>query len=217
MQWQWNHNPDDGAWSLFERPGWLRLKASSTADRLTQARNMLTQRIFAFKDRPSTGTVRLDVSHLQECDRAGICILQDPYAFIAVEVKDGQRQLLWRQDQLTENSNFTPDEKRQTVSIDSVVYLRASINYSTSKTQFYYSLDNKTYTPLGGETTLSFNLTVFVGARFGLFCYHHGQGTDNGGYADFDWFTTENTYEESMFYPADFEGFNEDMLTVEKL
>ena len=217
MQWQWNHNPDDGAWSLFERPGWLRLKASSTADRLTQARNMLTQRIFAFKDRPSTGTVRLDVSHLQECDRAGICILQDPYAFIAVEVKDGQRQLLWRQDQLTENSNFTPGEQRQTVSIDSVVYLRASVNYSTSKTQFYYSLDNKTYTPLGGETTLSFNLTVFVGARFGLFCYHHGQGTDNGGYADFDWFTTENTYEESMFYPADFEGFNEDMLTVEKL
>ena len=217
MQWQWNHNPDNGAWSLFERPGWLRLKTSGAADRLTQARNMLTQRIFAFKDRPSTGTVRLDVSHLQEGDRAGICILQDPYAMIAVEVKDGQRQLLWRQDQLTENNNFVPGEQRQTVNIDSIVYLRASVSYTTSKTQFYYSLDNKTYTPLGGETTLGFNLTVFVGARFGLFCYHHGEATGIGGYADFDWFTTETTYDESMFYPADFEGFSEDMLTVEQL
>ena len=56
--------------------------------------------------------------------------------------------------------------------LDSVVYLRASVDYSTSKTRFYYSLDNATYTQLGGETTLGFNLTVFVGARFGLFCYN---------------------------------------------
>lgn len=48
MQWQWNHNPGNTAWSLYERPGWLRLRASGTVNRLTQARNMLTQRIFAF-------------------------------------------------------------------------------------------------------------------------------------------------------------------------
>ena len=52
MQWQWNHNPHKGGWSLTERPGWLRLRPSGSADRLTQAGNMLTQRIFAFHDRP---------------------------------------------------------------------------------------------------------------------------------------------------------------------
>ena len=60
MQWEWNHNPDNGAWSLFERPGWLRLKTSGTASTLTQTRNILTQRIYGFTDKPSYGTVRLD-------------------------------------------------------------------------------------------------------------------------------------------------------------
>ena len=223
MQWEWNHNPDDGAWSLFERPGWLRLKTSGTADRLTQARNMLTQRIYAFHDNPSkasTGTVRLDVTHLQEGDRAGICILQDPYAAIAVEVKDGRRQLVWWKDQLTANDGFTPMQKTQAVDIDSVVYLRAAITYGTGKAQFYYSLDNKTYRTLGYQTAMKYNLSVFVGARFGLFCYNSGEGAEvNGGegYADFDWFSTESNFEETDYYPATFEGYSADMLTVEKI
>ena len=215
QQWEWNHNPDDGAWTLFERPGWLRLKSCGSAQRLTQARNMLTQRIFGFENQISMGTVRLDASNLEEGDRAGICIFQDPYAMIAVQVKDGQRQLVWRQDTLRTNQNFTPSEQVQTVQIDSIVYLRATVSYSTGKTQFYYSLDNQNFTPLGGETTLGFSLTVFVGARFGLFCYATKEGSQ--GYADFDWFSTEKNYDESMFYPEHFEGYSEDMLTAEKI
>ncbi len=218
QQWQWNHNPDDGAWSLFERPGWLRLKTSGTANRLTQARNMLTQRIYAFHGKestPSTGTIRLDVSHLSEGDRAGICVLQDPYAFIAVEMKDGQRRLVWRQDTLRTSSSFQPAEQVKSVDIDSVIYLRASVTKSTSRAKFAYSLDNKTFVNFGNETTLGFNLTVFVGARFGLFCF--AAQADSEGYADFDWFSTETDYDESMFYPATFDGYSADMLTVEKL
>lgn len=218
QQWQWNHNADDGAWSLFERPGWLRLKTSGTASKLPQARNMLTQRIFAFHGKESTaskGTVRLDVSQLQEGDRAGICILQDPYAMLAVEVKDGKRRLVWQQDIVRDAGSFTPAERTQAVQIDSVVYLRATITKSTDKTQFYYSLDNKTYTKIGSETKMSFNLTVFVGARFGLFCYATQEGSE--GYADFDWFSTEDSFNETDFYPATFEGYSADMLTAEQL
>ena len=218
QQWQWNHNADDGAWSLFERPGWLRLKTSGTASKLPQARNMLTQRIFAFHGKESTaskGTVRLDVSQLQEGDRAGICILQDPYAMLAVEVKDGKRRLIWQQDIVRDAGSFTPAERTQAVQIDSVVYLRATITKSTDKTQFYYSLDNKTYTKIGSETKMSFNLTVFVGARFGLFCYATQEGSE--GYADFDWFSTEDSFNETDFYPATFEGYSADMLTAEQL
>ena len=83
--------------------------------------------------------------------------------------------------------DFTPREVSQSIDTDDVIYLRASVDYSTSKTQFYYSTDNTTYTPIGDQTTLGFNLTIFVGARFGLFC----QATEEGdeGYADFDWFS----------------------------
>ncbi len=215
MQWQWNHNPDDGAWTLFARPGWLRLKTTGAVTRLTQARNMLTQRIFAFEDRVSKGTIALDVSNLQEGDYAGISIFQDPYAMLAVRVKDGQRQLIWREDTLRTSSSFTPSEQVVDASIPDVVYLRATVSYQTSKTQFYYSFDNSTFQPIGGETKLGFNLTVFVGARFGLFCFATNE--ESSGYADFDWFTTEDDYDESYYYPDTFEGFNEDMLTAQDL
>jgi len=198
-QWEWNHNPDNSSWSLFERPGWLRLKTSGTANRLTQARNTLTQRIFSYESKPSSGTVRLDVSKLQEGDRAGICILQDPYAMVGVEVKEGKHWLFWRQDTLRVDNNFTPNEEVVAADTDSIVYLRATIDNSTSLTKFYYSLDNKTWVPIGGETKLGFNLTVFVGARYGLFCY---ASKTAGGMADFDWFSTEDDFNEADIYPA---------------
>ena len=215
-QWEWNHNPNNGAWSLFERPGWLRLKTSDKANVLTQARNMLTQRIFAFEDRVSAGTVRIDVSQLGEGDRAGICILQDPYGMIAAEKKNGQYRLIWQEGGLKDGE---PASKRAVQAMDElqdgIIYLRATVNYKTSKTQFYYSTDNQTYYKLGKETTLGFNLSIFVGARFGIFCYATQDGSE--GFADFDWFSTEVNYDESMFYPEHFEGFSEDMLTAVSL
>ena len=188
MQWQWNHNPVASAWSLTERPDWLRLKTASVTAQLPQAQGMLTQRIFAEQGKASTGTIRLDVSKLQVGDRAGICIFQDPYAMICVEKtsKKGY-QLLWQQDKVRNaGRDFVADEKVQTIKPKKgIIYLRAAIKFGENKARFYYSLDNKTWEPFGGETPQTFNLTVFVGSRFGLFCYATKQ---LGGYADFDWF-----------------------------
>ena len=216
-QWEWNHNPDNEAWSLFDRAGWLRLKASTKTDSLPRARNMLTQRIFAIRDKATTGSIRLDVSKLNDGDRAGICVFQDPYAAIAVEKKDGKYQFVWWQDKVTNpGSSFKFSEKTKDFEMpaDSVVYLRATFNYSTSKSKFYYSLDNQKWTVLGSETSMGFNLTVFVGARFGLFYY----ATQNvGGTADFDWFSTEDSFDEADLYPANFTAPAEKQFTVSKI
>jgi beta-xylosidase len=223
MQWEWNHNPDASGWTLFERPGWLRLKAlpvDGQSPTLKQARNMLTQRIPVIHSKQSTpvkGTVKIDVSHLQEGDRAGICVFQDPYAFIAVEVKDGQKQLVWHQDVVGTGGDTQPATETLATAIDDIIYLRAIVNYNNSLAAFYYSTDNKNFSHLGQNTKLGYNLSVFVGARFGLFCYNGGEGQEMSGYADFDWFTNEDSYEESMFYPEEFEGFNEDMLTAQSI
>ena len=164
----------------------------------------------------SAGTVRIDVSQLGEGDRAGICILQDPYGMIAAEKKNGQYRLVWQEGGLKDGE---PAGKRTVQAMDElqdgIIYLRATVNYKTSKTQFYYSTDNQTYYKLGKETTLGFNLSIFVGARFGIFCYATQDGSE--GFADFDWFSTEVNYDESMFYPEHFEGFSEDMLTAVSL
>ena len=212
-QWQWNHNPDDTGWSLFERPGWLRLKANSTTTSLKQARNMLTQRIFALKNKATVGTICLDVTRLQEGDVAGICIFQDPYAYIGVRVKDGKREIVWRQDVIS--SDAQPAEKVASgVTVGDVVYLRGSIKFGEDKTRFYYSLDNKTWKQLGSETQQNFNLSVFVGSRFGLFCY---ATKTTGGAADFDWFSTEENYDEAEWCPPFDAQMNEDMFTATDL
>ena len=191
MQWQWNHNPVPGAWSLEERPGWLRLKTTGITEDLHQAQGMLTQRIFADPGSASTASIRLDVSKLKEGDRAGISIFQDPYAQICVE-KTGKKsyQLMWKQDKVR-NAGRGFEAAEKTMSIkpkEGIVYLRAAIRYGDNKAYFFYSLDGKTWERFGGETQQSFNLTVFVGSRFGIFCYATKQ---QGGYADFDWFSTQ--------------------------
>ena len=211
MQWQWNHYPAEGAWSLTERRGWLRLKTTGIAENLHQAQGMLTQRIFADPDRASTATIRLDVSHLKEGDRAGICIFQDPYAMICVEKEPPQPslkgretgspyRLVWRQDKVRDaGRGFEAAEK--TMSIEPkkcIVYLRAAIKYGENKARFLYSLDGKTWEPFGGETQQSFNLSVFVGSRFGIFCYATKQ---KGGYADFDWFEANSEAERNSTEP----------------
>jgi beta-xylosidase len=191
MQWQWNHNPVEGAWSLKERQGWLRLKTVGVSQDLHQAQGMLTQRIFADPEHASTGTIRLDVKGLKEGDRAGICIFQDPYAQICVE-KTGKKsyQLMWKQDKVR-NAGRGFEAAEKTMSIkpkEGIVYLRAAIHYGDNKAYFFYSLDGKNWERFGGETQQSFNLTVFVGSRFGIFCYATKQ---QGGYADFDCFSTQ--------------------------
>ena len=216
MQWEWNHLPNDTAWSLMDRPGWLRLKTSNVTTKLPQARNMLTQRIFAKKNQYTNGTVRIDVRNLTEGDRAGICILQDPYGMICVEKKDGAYQLFWQKEQVrSAGDNFSPAEKTKAIELpDSIIYLRASMKYEENKPKFYYSLDNTTWTQLGSEFSQSFNLSVFVGSRFGIFCY---ATKAKGGYADFDWFSTEDNFVEEDLYPEEFTAPTEKMFTVKSI
>lgn len=217
MQWQWNHNPDNGAWSLFERLGWLRLKANNSADDLMHARNTLTQRIFADSNKPTNGTVCMDISQMKEGDVAGIAIIQDPYAAIAVTLKDGQYKLVWQQDTLRSVANFKPATRN--VALDEQpqrLYFRAQMSYATGKCRFYYSYDNLTWKAVGHETQLSYNLSIFVGARFGIFCYHDAAAATNEdtGYVDVDWFSTEDSFDESIYFPEDYSGYNADMLTA---
>ena len=68
LQWSWNHNPVDTAWSLSRRPGWLRLTALPS-EHLVTARNTLTQIL-----RPARGSPRDDVRGMAEGQRAGLAM-----------------------------------------------------------------------------------------------------------------------------------------------
>ncbi len=223
MQWEWNHNPDNGAWSLMENLGHLRLHTTGiTTNGLLQARNSLTQRIHGYtpegtasnKVWDSYGTVKMDISHMQDGDVAGISVFQDPYSCIAVKQVDGKRYLFSERKYITDGGTDQSILGEEEITSDSI-YLRAVVNFGTNKAKYYYSLDNKTYTKFGVEMDMRFILSVFVGQRFYIFNY---ATQINGGYVDIDWFSTEPVYDESYYFGKGvLKTFTEEDLTMAEL
>ncbi len=221
MQWEWNHNPDNSAWSLTERPGFLRLHTTGIVSEGTdsklndflQARNTLTQRMFGYdKEGASTstdtyGTVCLDVSHMKEGDVTGLCVFQDPYAYIGVRMIDGQKKVVyyrapWWEPKADWQGTVDDTEHYKVFSTttgahNDKIYLRAVANFNTNKVKFYLSWDNQKWYDAGKdiETEMRYTLKIFTGNRFAIFNYATQQ---NGGYVDVDWFSTEETVDETV-------------------
>jgi beta-xylosidase len=207
LQWGWNHNADQSKWSLFDRPGFMRLETAGVVSGFSEARNTLTQRIFGYHSDviDSYGTIKLHTNEMKEGDVAGLAVFQDPYAFIGVTVVDGEKRLIMENDGA---------EQLGAVITDPVIYLRAVANYGSSKAQFFYSLDNAVYTPFGTELNMAFDLSVFTGNKFSIFNY---ATIESGGYVDVDWFSTEESFTEDMFYDDRFTGYTEEQLTLESI
>ncbi len=180
MQWGWNHNPDPAKWSRMERPGSLRLKTAKVVSGLPEARNTLTQRIFAYYSKaiPSTATIKMDIRNMMDGDVAGLAVFQNPYAFIGVERTHDADYVV-----MVNNGNIVDSALVKA----STIYLRAYAYYGTSSADFAYSLDNKSFEKLGNELSMRFSLSVFTGNKFCLFDY---ATKALGGSVDFDWFRT---------------------------
>lgn len=86
--WQWNHVPDNDGWSLTDRKGWLRLKTTSTARNIREARNTLTQRTVGPK---CSASALLDFSGMNDGDVAGMASFQNRYGFVGVRKEGGQK------------------------------------------------------------------------------------------------------------------------------
>lgn len=196
MQWQWNHNPDNSAWSLTERPGFMRLYTVNVTDELNWARNSLSQRILDFSSngtasnnyKNSYGTVKLDLSGMQEGDVAGIAVFQNPYSFIAVKMQNGKKRLYSERCSFNSQALKKEELKWGTVISSDVIYLRAVVNFGNNSCKYYYSYNNQSWNLWGVTMNMGYTLDYFVGQRFFLFNYATKQ---LGGYVDIDWFTTE--------------------------
>jgi len=187
--WQWNHVPDDGQWSLTEKPGVLRLH-SLTASNLWSARNSLCQRP---PGPESVMTVELDSSGLRIGDNAGLALLSSPYAGIGV-VKSAEGTTLQFFRGTAAQRRGTATAPTNTVlrgpdNSPSHVWLRVACNFDTDETIFSWSADGRQFTPLGGSFIMTFQLTTFQGVRPALFNFN--TSGEPGGYADFDNYVVE--------------------------
>ena len=195
--WQWNHNPIDEAWSLTERPGFLRLKTNRIVPNLYLAPNTLTQRM---EGPTCSGAVKLDISKMKNGDCAGFAALNGDSGVLTIK-KNGKKLLLTMSEQsvqLTENEKaVTKVEEKVVETVDlstktktKTIYLRIDGDFQAGHNDaanFYYSLDGQTWTQIGTKNyRMIFDYRrFFMGSKFAIFCY---ATKSLGGYIDVDSF-----------------------------
>jgi beta-xylosidase len=178
LVWQWNHNPDDALWSRAKRPGCLRLTTGRVDADFLSARNTLTQRTFGPE---SAGTTVVDVGQMKD-GLAGLALLQKHYGLVAVKQESGARHVV-----MVSAESGSPVEA-QVVPLDATtVFLKAECDFREMKDEarFFYSLDGRSWSPIGSALKMKYTLPHFMGYRFGLF--HYATRTP-GGFVDFDHF-----------------------------
>ncbi len=191
INWQWNHNPVNSAWTLSERKGWLRLKTCRMVNNMFAAPNTLTQRM----EGPSCkGVIRMDVSKMRDGDVAGFSAFQGNAAMVSVRQFGRQRYIVATTDSVTLDGKDKMIKSVDTrvlkrVSLkQNVIYLRIDADFNVGKDVaiFYYSLDGKQWTPIIPTFKMIYDFRrLFMGTRFAIVNYATLQ---TGGHVDIDFF-----------------------------
>ncbi len=184
LVWQWNHNPDNSLWSVKERKGFLRLKTGRIDTSFLTARNSLTQRTIG---PVCSGIISLDVSNMKDGDFAGLGLLQKQFGLLGVQISGSNKAIV-----MINASTGKPVEAASIPLTQNTVYFKAECNFKDKKdvADFFYSLDSKSWLPIGTQLKMAYTIPQFIGYRFALFNY----STKNiGGFADFDYFRISET------------------------
>lgn len=170
LQWQFNHNPVNEAWSLTTKPGWLTLKALK-AESFMKAHNTFTQKVMGTTGEAIT---ELDISKIAEGQKAGLFSMSSIYNLLGVHKKNGKTFIFVNKNGQATNDTLIKAKK---------VFLKIKLDLINDKNQFFYSLDNKTYIPFGNSFETKFG--YWKGTRIGLFSYNE---IADEGVASFNWF-----------------------------
>lgn len=191
INWQWNHNPINNAWSLTEREGYLRLKTNRVVDNLYAAPNTITQRMEGPK---SKGVIAMDISKMKDGDVAGFSAFNGHSALLSVIMEDGKKHLTMSTnvvdlgDRDKKIIDVHVEEKARIELSNNLVYLRIDGDFNLHKdiATLYYSYDNKNWTAIGTEFKMTFDYKrLFMGSKFAIFNY---ATKAVGGYVDIDFF-----------------------------
>jgi beta-xylosidase len=183
LVWQWNHNPDNEHWSLSERRGFFRITTSRVDTSFVFTKNTLTQRTVGPE---CSGMTSIDISKMKEGDFAGLALLQRKYGLVGVKYDGGAKSIVM----VSAESGKAVEVQRVPLA-KSKVYLKAECNFKdlADTASFSFSLDGKSWTPIGSKLKMAYTLPHFMGYRFGLFNY---ATKAPGGFVDFDFFRIED-------------------------
>ena len=199
LQWQFNHNPVDSAWSLSSHPGALALRALP-ADCFKKARNTLSQKIMGFR---GSYTVRLDLSEMAEGQFAGLACMGKENYLAGIRFSGGLRVLYFGDGEPMVSDgegSLVAGGKGSLVSggdgndmggslngesccggsdmccsgncptvTDDEIWLRLDFDCRENIFQFSWSADGKTFIDLGSPFAAHFGF--WKGARIALYSY----------------------------------------------
>jgi beta-xylosidase len=173
LQWEWNHNPRDTHWSLSERPGWLRLKASIPVGEggFWKACNTVTQRLMGTGR--SEACAKLDITGMRPAQRAGFVRFGGVYHLVGVHIEDDGRKRLYidANGEISEGPEIDGDD------------LWIQTENLGEQARFLYSTDGEGFFDIGDPFILRFG--TWTGDRLGFFCWNDREAA---GHLDIDWF-----------------------------
>jgi beta-xylosidase len=174
-EWQWNYQPRAGMWSLTERKGYLRLHAFAPLkpNDVRWVGDVVTQR--SFRSKLNQVTAKLDVSGMVDGQEAGLSHFARTFATLGV-IQSGRTRTLF--------VNVNGARAMGQLLKQSGVWLRSTWGFD-GVSQFSYSLDGKTFEPIGDPYQLTWG--SYRGDRIGLYSVN----SKTAGWADFDSFRYE--------------------------
>jgi beta-xylosidase len=168
-EWEWNHNPDNTKWSLA---GGLKLQTATVTNDLYKARNTLTHRILGPQ---STGTIELDLSGMQDGDVAGLALLRQASAYVAVKKSGGTARVVMVNGLTMDgdwNTTSTGTEAANAAISGNTIWLRLAADIRPGagrQGKFAYSTDGQTFTSIGPAYAMDNSWEFFMGYRYGIF------------------------------------------------
>ncbi|WP_322966223.1 glycoside hydrolase family 43 protein [Sphingomonas fuzhouensis] len=170
--WEWNHAPRHDAFSLKERPGWLRLKAFPPAFKgLRGVGNMLSQRSWRTAD--NRAAVLLDLTGMVDGQTAGLCHLSADGAWIGVRQLAGRRILCCARGEVVEDGP-----------VIATPLIRLATRWGNDgRAIFEHDDGHGRFQRFGGTYDLQWR--DYRGDRVGLFTYHDNEMRGHVDVSDF--------------------------------
>ena len=171
LQWQFNHNPIDGAWSLTKRPGFLAIDALK-AESFQTARNTLTQKLMGFK---GSYTVKMDCSEMVDGQFAGMACMGAHDFCAGVIVEEGRRFISMEDEEGIQKMTLLEKGDK--------VWIRLFFDDVENVFGYSYGTDGKDFIPLGDSFQMRFGF--WKGARPALFSYNTETDAGTAFFDDF--------------------------------
>jgi beta-xylosidase len=186
LQWQWHANTQPN-WAFPAGPlGYLRVFNTPLPEgykNLWDVPNLLLQK---FPAPEFTTTTKLTFTPRTDDEKTGLLVMGMDYAYLSVRKRP---EGLFVSQVVCKDADKQGAE-RETAGVplkSNTVYLRVKVS-AGAVCNFSYSVDGKTYTPVGEPFTAKQGR--WIGAKVGIFASRVGK-TREYGYADFDWFRFE--------------------------